>query len=244
MVPGSWWTVGSLPVTDSERAESERAESERGWRSELAGLQGAYARSEMVGRMGWGRSPALVVVDLARGFTDPACPLGGEHDDVIASVQRLLAAARSRSAPVVFTVVEYAAGLADAGVWPRKLPSQRHLVHGSPWVELDSRLGRLASERLLVKKQASAFCGTSLDISLRDAGVDTVVVCGLTTSGCVRATAVDACGLGFRTIVVREAVGDRHPLVHEVSLFDLDAKYADVVAESDAIAGMSAAATR
>jgi maleamate amidohydrolase len=204
------------------------------WQAQLDQLRHSYERSEMVGRVGWGLRPALVVVDLQQGFTDPGCPLGGDHDEVVGSARRLLAATRLAKLPAVFTIVRYRSGLEDAGIWPAKLPSQRHLVEGSPWTLLDERLER-TDEPIVVKQQASAFCRTDLAENLGRLGVDTVVVCGLTTSGCVRATAVDACGLGFRTIVVRDAVGDRHRLVHEVSLFDIDAKYGDVVTEDEAV---------
>jgi maleamate amidohydrolase len=192
----------------------------------------------MAGQVGWGARPALVVVDLQAGFTDPACPLGGNLDAVVASAARLIEAARSAGVPVVYTLVRYQADLSDGGVWPLKLPAQRHLVEGSRWVELDVRLGYREGEKIVVKRHASAFFGTGLADHLTGLGTDTVVVCGCTTSGCVRASAVDSCGLGFKTLVVREAVGDRHPLVHEVSLFDLDAKYADVIDEKTAVSAM------
>ncbi|WP_420497371.1 isochorismatase family protein [Parafrankia sp. FMc2] len=182
----------------------------------------------MVGRVGWGSSPAVVVVDLIRGFTDPASPLGGDLSAVVEATRALVDAARRAGAPVYWAEVAYAADLSDAGVWPRKISAQRILVEGGEWTRLDARLSRRPTEPRVVKKHASAFLGTDLATRLRRDGVDTILVAGCTTSGCVRATVVDGCGLGFRPIVVREAVGDRSPLVHEVSLFDMDAKYGDV----------------
>lgn len=212
------------------------------WQSELEELRGRFQTSEMVGRSGWGLRPALVVVDLQNGFTDPACPLGGSYDDVVASSVRLIDEGRAAGLPVLYTLVRYKPDLSDGGVWPLKLPGQRHLVEGSRWVELDRRLGYREGERIVVKQHASGFLGTTLADDLQRLGIDTVVMCGCTTSGCVRASAVDACGFGFKTLVVRDAVGDRHRLVHEVSLFDLDAKYADVIDEAAAVAGMAARA--
>ncbi|CAO5246655.1 Maleamate amidohydrolase [Frankia sp. AgKG'84/4] len=210
--------------------------------AELAVLRERFARSGMVRRIGWGQRPAVVVVDLIRGFTDPACPLGGELSDVVAATGELVAAARSAGVPVIWAMVRYRADLADAGVWPAKIPAQHLLVEDGPWVDLDPRLDARPDEERVVKKHASAFLGTGLDVRLHQLGVDTVLVAGATTSGCVRASVVDACGLGFRPIVVREAVGDRAELVHEVSLFDLDAKYGDVENLADVLAHLRTSA--
>ncbi|OAA29539.1 nicotinamidase-like amidase [Frankia sp. EI5c] len=196
--------------------------------AELETLRARFAASGMVGRIGWGQRPAVVVVDLIRGFTDPASPLGGDLTPVVEATGELVAAARRAGVPVYWAEVAYAPDLSDAGVWPLKISAQRLLVEGGEWTRLDARLDRRPEEARVVKKHASAFLGTDLAARLRRAGVDTILVAGCTTSGCVRATVVDGCGLGFRPIIVREAVGDRAPLVHEVSLFDLDAKYGDV----------------
>lgn len=210
------------------------------WMAELAELRERFGSYEMGNRVGWGHAPALVVVDLQLGFTDPACPLGVCQDSVVASAGRLARAARASEVPVTYTLVSYKEDLSDAGIWPRKIPTQRFLVEGTKWVELDRALGREPDDLVLEKRQASAFFGTQLNSELAARGVDTLVVCGTTTSGCVRATVVDACGLGYHTIIVRDAVGDRHPLVHEVSLFDMDAKYGDVVREDDVVAAFAA----
>ncbi|CUU60317.1 Nicotinamidase-related amidase [Parafrankia irregularis] len=196
--------------------------------AELDRLRARFAASGMVGRVGWGEAPAVVVVDLIRGFTDPASPLGGDLGDVVEATGVLVATARRVGVPVYWAEVAYAPDMSDAGVWPRKISAQRLLVEGGEWTGLDTRLTRRPGEPRVVKKHASAFLGTDLADRLRRDGVDTILVAGCTTSGCVRATVVDGCGLGFRPIVVREAVGDRSALVHEVSLFDLDAKYGDV----------------
>jgi ribulose-5-phosphate 4-epimerase/fuculose-1-phosphate aldolase/nicotinamidase-related amidase len=188
------------------------------------------------GRMGFGERPALLVVDMSCGFTDERSPLGADVSPAVAEIRRLLAAARGAGAPVVFSTVSYDADLVEAGVWPRKIPGQSVLVEGSRWVEIDPRLGRRPDETLLVKKYASCFFGTPLAGQLTATGVDTIVVTGVTTSGCIRATAVDGCSAGFRVIVPRQAVADRWGPSHAMSLFDMDMKYADVVDVEEALA--------
>jgi maleamate amidohydrolase len=186
-------------------------------------------------RIGFGERPAVVVVDLMKGFTDPALPLGSNLDDVVEASGRVVAAARRAAAPVLYTVLWYEPGLGDAGVWALKQDALRTLTYGSEATELDPRLGRLAEEPTLLKKYASAFFGTDLVSRLNAGAIDTLLITGATTSGCVRATAVDAVQYGYRPIVVREAVGDRSRAAHEQSLFDLDQKYADVVDLDEAL---------
>jgi maleamate amidohydrolase len=180
--------------------------------------------------MGFGERPALLVIDMLRAFTDPARMLGSNLDAEIAATGRLLEAAHEREIPVLFSVVRYDdADLADAGIWTLKQKGSVTLRAGTDGVEIDPRLLRGASDSVLVKKYASCFFGTDLASRLTTRRIDTLVLAGCTTSGCVRATAVDALQHGFRPIVVREAVGDRWARAHEQSLFDLQAKYADVV---------------
>jgi nicotinamidase-related amidase len=190
----------------------------------------------LTARLGFGRSPALLVVDFMRAFTDPEQAFGATLDAEVECTVELLSAARSHAVPVLFTSAVYdAPDLSDAGLWARKVPASATLRAGSPAVELDDRLERRAEEPLVVKKYASAFFGTDLATRLTTLGADTVLIAGCSTSGCVRATAVDALQHGFRAIVVREAVGDRNQAGHEQSLFDLDTKYADVVAADAAL---------
>jgi maleamate amidohydrolase len=137
---------------------------------------------------------------------------------------------------VAFTAVGFDGSGRDGGLWPKKMPALHDLVIGSRWVEIDPRLGRRSDEPVIVKKGASAFFGTNLGAILTDARVDTVVLCGVTTSGCIRATAVDLLQHGFPTIVPKECVGDRARAPHEANLFDINAKYADVVSRADAVA--------
>lgn len=188
------------------------------------------------GRIGFGKRPALVAVDLIRGFTDARSPLAGDLDTQVQATQRLLALARDTEIPVIFSTVAYDQDLKEAGKWIQKIPSNSWLVEGSEWVQLDERMERRENEMLLVKKYASCFFGTDLAARLISRGVDTVVLVGCTTSGCIRATAVDACSYGFHTIVVEEGVGDRAELPHLASLFDIDNKYGDVVSLEDASA--------
>ena len=188
------------------------------------------------GAAGFGDRPAVVVVDLNYGFTDPASPLACDLDDVLVSCRSLLDVARDARVPVYFTTIVYDdVWEAAAAVFLRKVPALKVLRPGTRWVEIDERLGRREDEPVIVKQYASAFFGTSLASTLTASGSDSVVLTGLTTSGCVRATAVDAMQHGFIPLVVEEAVGDRDERPHRASLFDLDAKYADVVHEDEVL---------
>jgi maleamate amidohydrolase len=187
-------------------------------------------------RIGFGERPALVVIDMLKAFTDARAMLGANLDKEIAAIGPLLAAAHEQEVPVIFSTVRYDdADLKDAGIWALKQKGVTMLkADGYGW-EVDPRLDFRKNDTLLVKKYASCFFGTDLVPRLLAHRVDTLVITGCTTSGCVRATAVDACQNGFRPMVVREAVGDRSAAAHAQSLFDLDAKYADVVSQEDAL---------
>lgn len=184
-----------------------------------------------------GPRPALVVVDLTRGFTEPGFDLGADLTAEVAATAQLIEVAHRRDVPVIATVVSFTPAEADgdAVAWLRKAPGVRALREGSDAVVLDPRLGLAPDDHVIVKKGASAFHGSSLAALLAGLHVDTAVVCGATTSGCVRATAVDAVQSGFDTLVVAEACGDRARGPHDAALFDLQAKYADVVALDDAV---------
>lgn len=187
-----------------------------------------YARARLGGSLPPGRSPAVVVVDLSLGFTDPELPLGADLTEPVNATRRLLDVARGLRVPIFFTTVAFKPDGSDLGVWRWKSPTMAGLVPGSRGVEIDPRLGLRAEERVLVKQGASAFFGTGLDQRLRALDVDSILICGATTSGCVRATAVDALQYGYLGVVVRECVGDRAAGPHEASLFDMEAKYVDV----------------
>ena len=177
---------------------------------------------------GLGQRPALLLVDIIRGFTDPDCALGSVADDVVEANRKLLAAFRSKGLPVFFTTVVYHNDQ-QARVFRDRVPALELLTPDSHWIEVDPRLEPLAGERIVEKQWASGFFKTDLDESLRELGVDSLVVTGLTTSGCVRATAVDGLQYDYKVVVPAEAVGDRNPDAHHANLSDLNAKYADVL---------------
>ena len=184
----------------------------------------------------FGQHPALLIVDFVMAYLDPASPLYAGVEDALASNERLLVAARTAGIPVIFTNVEYEPGGADGGVFYRKVPALRLFDRGSAYGAFPESLSPQDGELVITKQYASAFFGTDLAAALKDLGVDTLLITGLSTSGCVRATALDACQHGFLPFVVREACGDRHVGPHDASLFDLQAKYAEVIFEAQAIA--------
>jgi maleamate amidohydrolase len=212
--------------------------------AEFDRLREIYQQRGFGGRVGYGERPAVLVVDFIRGFTDPVSDLGGELDSEVAAARRLVDAAHEVGAPVIFSTVAYDAELQEAGVWLRKITSSKWLVEGTEWTEVDERMGMRDGDMLLVKKYASCFSGTDLVARLVAKGVDTLIIAGCTTSGCVRASALDACSLGFRAIVPREAVGDRALLPHVANLFDIDMKYGDVVALDDALSYLASVSAR
>lgn len=185
--------------------------------------------------LGLGAKPALVLVDLIEGFTNAECPLGCDCPEVVAANARLLALFRRQRLPVYFTTVVFHHDN-QARVFRERVPALNVLTPDSRWVKVDERLAPVAGEPLIEKHWASAFKGTDIDALLRAEGVDSLVVTGLTTSGCVRATVVDGLQYDYRVVVPREAVGDRNSEAHEANLFDMHAKYADVwsLAETEA----------
>jgi len=188
------------------------------------------------GRGGFGRHPALVVIDMTLGFTDPESPLACDLEGPISEIQKLLEAARGTEIPVVFTTVAYReSDKLTAAAFIDKVPALLTLEAGTRWAEIDPRIAPREMEPVLNKLFASGFFGTGLSSLLTAANVDTLIITGASTSGCVRATAVDALQYGFRPVVPREAVGDRNPEAHEANLYDVDAKYGDVVSVDDAI---------
>ncbi len=179
---------------------------------------------------------ALVLVDMSVGFTDPTqSPLGTESAAVVAANQRLLAYFREHGLPVFYTTVAYSAP-DQARVFREKLPSLEVLALGSGLEVIDPRLAPREGEPVIIKHWASGFFGTDLDEFLRGADVDGVVVTGMTTSGCVRATALDSLQNEYRTIVVHDAVGDRDSEAHDANLKDLGIKYVDVLSVDQTLA--------
>lgn len=173
--------------------------------------------------------PGVVVVDLVEGFTNPAHPPGADLDDVVRATSSLLAAARAAGSPVWFTTIAYPEGGGSMLTWLAKMPALECLTEGSPLVEIDARLARRPGESVVVKQAASAFFGTDLATQIRSAGCDAVLIAGATTSGCIRATVVDACSHDIPAFVVRPCVGDRAAGPHAASLIDIEAKYGDVI---------------
>ena len=184
-----------------------------------------------------------MVVDVNRGFTDPVSPLVCDLDDVVGAIARLLEGFRGAGLPVAFTTVAYDdAGKEAAAVFIDKVPALLTLEAGSPWTEIDPRIAPRDDEPVLTKLWASAFHGTPFASILTANGCDSLVVTGASTSGCVRATAVDALQHGYRVLVPRDAVGDRNEAAHEANLFDIDTKYGDVVTTDEILAAIGAQA--
>jgi len=182
--------------------------------------------------IGLGARPALVLVDMINGFTNPACALGYDCPEVVAANVELLGLFRERGLPVFFTTVVYQAD-SQASVFRGRIAALNVLQPGSDWVQVDAHLAPGPAEPVIEKHWASGFFGTDLDQRLHAAGADSLVVTGLTTSGCVRAPVVDGLQHNYPVVVPREAVGDRNPAAHEANLFDMNAKYADVVGMAD-----------
>jgi maleamate amidohydrolase len=195
-------------------------------------IRSIYERSGIGARVGFGSRPAILVVDFQRGFTDPDCPVGGDLSKEIAATRDLLVVARRKKHPIAYTAVGFHESARDGRTWLRKMPGLAVLKENSCWCEIDSRLKPKGGEPVWIKRAPSAFFGTPLIPFLTAASVDTLIVVGCVTSGCIRATTVDAVSFGYRTVVPVECVGDRAAGPHHSNLFDIDAKYADVESQS------------
>ncbi len=195
-----------------------------------------YAKARLGESVTLGQSPAVLVVDFSCGFTDPDSTLGADLTAEVEATKKLLDAARAKGLPVIFTTIGYEPSLKDGGLWLQKVPTLGELQLGGRWVDVDPRLEPREDETVIVKKGASAFFGTNLAAILISQRVDSVVLCGATTSGCIRATSIDLLQYGFPTLVPRDCVGDRAQAPHEANLFDIQAKYADVVSLEEALA--------
>jgi maleamate amidohydrolase len=200
-------------------------------------------RSQGFGKaVGIGRKPALCVVDFVNGFVDPAIFGGGNILEAVAKTVPLLAAARQRGMPVAFSRVVYGEDGRDDCAFVRKVPALATLTETAPASQIVPQLTPLPDEAILRKTQPSAFFGTGYAELLRRQHVDTIIVAGCTTSGCVRATVVDAMSHDFRTILARDCVGDRSLAAHEANLFDIEQKYADLMHAAEIIAAIDRAA--
>ncbi|OZA72573.1 MAG: isochorismatase, partial [Sphingomonadales bacterium 39-62-4] len=180
--------------------------------------------------------PALVMIDFCMGYFDPACELYADVEPALSSALRVRTAAHDAGVPVILTNVVYHPSTIDGGRFFEKAAPLRHFIMGSPMAAWAPGLDPFEDELVISKQYPSAFFGTSLASTLTAMGVDSVLLTGLTTSGCVRASCVDAMSHGFRTAVIADACGDRHSAPHEANLFDMNAKYADVVGENEALA--------
>jgi maleamate amidohydrolase len=189
-----------------------------------------YVRRGMGQRQAMGTRPCLLIIDFNNGFTDPASPLHCDADEAVAATARVLQAARDAQVPVAYTTIEYdEPGKRIAKSFIEKVPSLLTLAPGTRWPLIDERIAPRPGEPVFVKLFASAFFGTGLASMLTAERCDSVIVTGASTSGCVRATVVDALQHGYPVLVPRDAVADRAPAAHEASLTDIDAKYGDVV---------------
>jgi maleamate amidohydrolase len=204
-----------------------------------------YGAAGFMGRIGGGRSPAVIVIDVCEAYLGdgPFADAGGRFEAARASAERIVAAARAAGHPVVFTQVVLAPGAADAGWFGVKVPGLVAFEAGSPYAAFPPAPAPLPGETVVTKQYASAFFGSSLASTLRYLGVDTTITLGFSTSGCVRATTLDALQHGFRPLVAREACGDRDVEVNDRNLFDLDAKYADVLSEAEILTYLSQTGT-
>lgn len=192
------------------------------------------------GKVGFGTRPAVIVIDFTLAYTTPGSPFFAEG--VVRAVRDtvpLLAAARAAGVPVIHTKVTYHPSGADGGWFVRKVPALRRLVPGEPLAEIDPAVAPLPEEVVIVKQYPSPFFGTPLAPMLATLGVDTLILAGCSTSGCVRAGALDGVQHGYRVVVPRECVGDRHEGPHDANLFDINAKYGDVVAREEVITYLS-----
>lgn len=198
-------------------------------RAERAEVWDAYSQRGIGARYGFGQKAAVVVIDMANAFNDRSHPIGADQDATVDAITELLDVARSVSTRRYFFTTAYHDDLHDAGTWVQKVPVVGTLRLGTPEVEIDPRLGIRDDEPLVIKKASSCFFGTPFDTWLRSEGVDTLIVTGCSTSGCVRATCLDAASHGFRVVVPEECVSDRLEVVHRANLFDIDSKYADVL---------------
>lgn len=199
-----------------------------------------YERQQFGQRIGFGRRPVLLVIDFVNGFTDPDIFGGGNISAAVRATVPLLAFFRERKLPVAFTRIVYADDGSDAGVWCQKAPRLRDLTEDSHASQIVPELAPRRGELIIRKTQASAFFGTDLCAVLISRGVDTIVVAGCTTSGCVRASVIDAMSWNFHPIVAHDCVGDRALDPHQANLFDMGQKYADLLSSKEIMAALSA----
>ena len=199
-----------------------------------------YEKAGFSGALGFGTSPALVIVDMCNAYLEPSSPLYAGVEEECSQIERLLQTAREQGLPVIHTRVEYNETGSDGGLFYKKVKALKCFTKGNPLGECPAALTPLPNEINITKQYASAFFGTSLASSLNAMGCDSVFICGVSTSGCVRATALDALQHGFIPLVIEDACGDRDEAVHKANLFDLQAKYADLTTTETVVDRMKA----
>lgn len=192
------------------------------------------------GHLPFGTRPAVLIVDVVMAYLDPSSLLYANAESALASCERLVEVARQNGHPVIFTRVEFEPGGANGGLFYRKVPALQAFQRESPLGAFPPSLQPGPADLVITKQYASAFFATPLAAVLAERGIDCLVIGGFSTSGCVRATAVDACQHGFAPFVVSDACADRDPRPHEANLFDLQAKYAEVISQDEAVAALSA----
>lgn len=202
------------------------------WGDDVAAF---YTRTGIGSRVGFGSTPAIVIVDMQVAFNDPTQPLGADMTNALSAVVTLLEEARAKDVPVIYVWTAYHPDMKDAGMWAAKIPGLKLLQLGTPGVEIHPDIAPMPEDHLVLKKGPSGFFMTNLAGLLRSQEVDTVILAGASTSGCIRATAIDALSNGFRLILPAEAIGDRAEGPHDASLFDINAKYGDVVPLDEAL---------
>jgi maleamate amidohydrolase len=201
-----------------------------------------YEQQKIGREMQLGDRPAVIVTDFIYGFTDPNSPIGTNMDVAVGNTKRLLETIRGFQLPIFYTVHGYRADMRDAGIWPKKYPSLNTLIIGSRWTEIDDRVEPQSDEVVLVKQYPSAFFGTSLQSMLVASQIDSLIITGCTTSGCVRASVIDGIQHGFRVFVPEDCVADRDEAPHRANLFDIGTKYADVGSSEALITRLNKAA--
>lgn len=186
-------------------------------------------------RVGFGKRPAMLLIDFVEAYFDKSCPLYANVEENLESALRIREQARSAGVPIIYTNVVYHEDMSDAGVFYKKVKVLENMKRGSPMGAWPKGLETADGELVISKQYPSAFFGTSLASTLASKQIDSVIITGLTTSGCIRASCIDACSHGFIPIVVADACGDRDDAPHQANLFDMNAKYGDVVSETEII---------
>lgn len=203
-------------------------------------LEEDYAQAGFGGALGFGKNPVLLIIDMCMAYLDPAAPLYAGIQAEAKNIERLLASFRSAGRPVVHTRVEYVPGGADGGLFYKKISALSCFDKGNPFADPPPELASADGEIVVTKQYASAYFGTSLASTLSAMGCDSVVITGVSTSGCVRASALDTIQNGFIPLVVEDACGDRDENVHKANMFDLSAKYADLVTTNQVVEKLAA----